>query len=40
MPNTIASVTGIGLNIAVGTVFAGGNTDVRCYRKFIDYNVK
>jgi UDP-3-O-[3-hydroxymyristoyl] glucosamine N-acyltransferase len=26
--NTIASVTGIGLNIAVGTVFAGGNSDV------------
>jgi hypothetical protein len=24
----LASVTGIGLNIAVGTVFAGGTTDV------------
>jgi hypothetical protein len=26
IPNTIASVTGIGLNTAVGTVFAGGNS--------------
>jgi sugar/nucleoside kinase (ribokinase family) len=26
IPNTIASVTGIGLNIAVGTVFAGGTS--------------